>query len=273
MSIEIERFCVNRKIAPGLGIEPFFQLVQRLGLNKVELRNDMAGGSVTDALSPQEVRALARRYGIDIISINALYPFNCPDEALMSQARQLLETARQTGARALVLCPLNDGTPVAASQTIDALRQLAPLFADDDVQGLVEPLGFPQSSLRSAREAAALIHESGTPFRLLIDTFHHALWPAAEEDLATLDINRVGLVHLSGVEDARPMDQLTDEQRIMLSDADRLRSADQVRRLEQRGYRGIYSFEPFSSVLEGWSATEIERQIRHSMSLIQQVSR
>ncbi len=270
MSIDIQRFCVNRKIAPGMGIEPFFQLVARLGLNKVELRNDMTGGRVTDDLSSQAVRELAQRYGIEILSINALYPFNCPDDALMARAKALLETAKETDARALVLCPLNDGTPVAARQTIDALRQLAPLFAEYDVEGLVEPLGFPFSSLRSAREAAALIHEAGAPFRLLVDTFHHALWPDAERELATLDINRVGLVHLSGVEDPRPMEQLTDEQRIMLSDSDRLSSAAQVRRLEELGYHGAYSFEPFSSVMESWSGQEIERQIRQGMALIQQ---
>ncbi len=270
MSIDMQRFCVNRKIAPGMGIEPFFQMVSQLGLNKVELRNDMAGGSVTDNLSPHEVRELAHSHGIEILSINALYPFNCPDEMLMARARTLLETAQQIGARALVLCPLNDGTPVEARQTIDALRQLVPLFAHYDVEGLVEPLGFPQSSLRSAREAAALIDEADAPFRLLVDTFHHALWPDAGRELATLDINRVGLVHLSGVDDSRPMTQLTDEQRIMLSDADRLNSAAQVRRLEELGYRGAYAFEPFSSILKGWSGQEIERQIHHSMALIQQ---
>jgi 2-keto-myo-inositol isomerase len=48
-----------------------------------------------------------------------------------------------------VLCPLNDGSEVPASETLGALRDLAPLFAFYGIHGLVEPLGFPQSSLRS----------------------------------------------------------------------------------------------------------------------------
>ncbi len=56
MTIALHRFCVNRKIAPGLDIPAFFKMVNRLGLNKVELRNDMPGGKVTDDLSAAQVR-------------------------------------------------------------------------------------------------------------------------------------------------------------------------------------------------------------------------
>ncbi len=45
MNIEKTRFCINRKIAPGLSIEAFFRLEPRLEFNKVELRNDMPSGS------------------------------------------------------------------------------------------------------------------------------------------------------------------------------------------------------------------------------------
>ena len=61
MAIAMQRFCINRKIAPALSIEAFFRLVNRLGLNKVELRNDLPSGKVTDDLSHQQVRELAAR--------------------------------------------------------------------------------------------------------------------------------------------------------------------------------------------------------------------
>ena len=60
MAIALQRFCLNRKIAPSLSIEAFFRpLVNSLGLNKVELRNDFPTGKVTDDLSHQQVRELA----------------------------------------------------------------------------------------------------------------------------------------------------------------------------------------------------------------------
>jgi 2-keto-myo-inositol isomerase len=74
MAIAMQRFCINRKIAPALSIEAFFRLVNRLGLNKVELRNDLPSGKVTDDLSHQQVRELAARYHIEILTINAVYP-------------------------------------------------------------------------------------------------------------------------------------------------------------------------------------------------------
>jgi len=270
MAIDSTRFCINRKIAPNLGIEPFFQLVHGLGLNKVELRNDMRSGKVTDDLSHEEVRELAQRYGLEIVTINAVYPFNQADDALLAKTEGLLKDANGVGAKALVLCPLNDGTPVSAEETIAALKKLAPLFAKYGVEGLVEPLGFPVSSLRSAVHAQALIRDASVPFRLVLDTFHHHLYEKAEDEFENgIDIDNIGLVHLSGVEDTRPTAELTDEERIMLSEGDLLKSVAQVQRLERMGYRGVYALEPFSSIMESWSTADIEREIRQSLSLLQ----
>lgn len=79
MSIAQDRFCINRKIAPNLNIESFFRLVKKCGLNKVELRNDMPSGKVTDELSSAQLNALAEEYDIEIVTINALQRFNLPE--------------------------------------------------------------------------------------------------------------------------------------------------------------------------------------------------
>lgn len=269
LSIATSRFCINRKIAPNLSIERFFNLVMQLGINKVELRNDMKSGRVTDDLTSQEVNALARQSGIEIVTINAVYPFNQLNEAVLQRTRQLLSDAQAVGAASLVLCPLNDGTPISAADTIAALKTLGPLFAEFGIQGLVEPLGFPQSSLRSAALAQTLIKEAGVPFRLLIDTFHHHLYEDAEKAFEQgVDVQQIGLVHLSGVTDPRPVAQLTDEERIMLSADDRLRSKQQVERLEKMGYTGLYAFEPFSSMMNDWQDADIIREIRNSIHLL-----
>ncbi len=124
--------------------------MNRLGLNKVELRNDLPSGKVTDDLSHQQVRELAARHRI--LTINAVYPFNRRSEEVRQLTESLLKEARAIGAKSLVLCPLNDGSEVPASETPGALRDTAPLFAFYGIHGTVEPLGFPQSSLRSAHQ-------------------------------------------------------------------------------------------------------------------------
>ncbi len=269
MDIAQNRFCINRKIALNLDIEQFFKLVKRCGLNKVELRNDMPGGKVTDQLSLQQVKRLADKYAIDIVTINAVYPFNQITEALLDKAEGLLKQARGVGAGALVLCPLNDGTSIPGKETVAALQTLSSLFEKYGVQGLVEPLGFSSSSLRSAVQAQSLIREAQVPFKIVLDTFHHYLFVENDTDFeAHIDTGLIGLVHLSGVEDSRSKSMLSDEERLMLSSRDRMNNVDQVRRLEKLGYQGIYSFEPFSSALANWSEADIEREIHQSIALL-----
>ncbi len=267
--ISSDRFCINRKIAPNLSINQFFTLVENLGLNKVEIRNDMKSGSVTDHLGGDKVRELANQHALTIETINAVYPFNQLSDEVLEKTRGLLNDARATGTKSLVLCPLNDGTVISSEQTVAALKTLAPLFAEYGIAGLVEPLGFPQSSLRSAALAEQLIKQAGVPFKIVLDTFHHHLYEGAEQDFAEgVDVNHIGLVHLSGVTDTRPVADLTDEERIMLSAEDRLQSKQQVQRLEERGYTGVYAFEPFSSVMDAWSEADIAREIRTSIDYL-----
>lgn len=272
MTIAAERFCLNRKVAPSLNIASFFKLVNSLGLQKVELRNDLPGGNITDNLSHPQVRELAERYGIEIISINSISFFNQPGKTFNRLTEQLLSEARDIGAKALVMCPLNNGTPVSLNETVTALRDLADLFASYGISGLVEPLGFQQSSLRSVAQAQHLIRDAGVPFKLLIDTFHQHIYPEADAEFPQIDINQVGLVHLSGVDVAGPRETLSGREHIMLTPADRLQTCQQVKRLESRGYKGIYSFEPFAPELADWDEEKIRQEIENSIRLIQQSS-
>ncbi|WP_025119288.1 MULTISPECIES: TIM barrel protein [unclassified Serratia (in: enterobacteria)] len=277
MAIALERFCINRKIAPNLELEKFFQLVKKCGLSKVELRNDMPSGKVTDNLSNEQLNALATEFGIEIVTINALGMFNLLEDqtALLKNAEALLIQAKAIHSKALVMCPhcstSDRRSEVQKRQdTLAALQLLAPLFKQYGVEGYVEPLGFGISSLRSSLLAQSIIHDSGAPYKLVLDTFHHYLSDVTQPEFdAQIRVEQIGLVHLSGVEDPRIKGALSDEERIMLSDKDRLASVIQVQNLERLGYQGIYSFEPFSSQLNTWTEGDIEREIRQSIALLQ----
>ncbi|CAI1117645.1 TIM barrel protein [Serratia quinivorans] len=277
MTIAPDRFCINRKIAPNLDLEPFFSLVKKCGLSKVELRNDMPSGKVTDNLSNDQLNALAAKYGIEIVTINALGKFNLPGDSaiLLQNAEALLSQAQAIHSQALVLCPHCSADDRRSEEqkktdTLAALKLLAPLFKQYGVQGYVEPLGFGISSLRSSLLTQSLIRDSGAPYKIVLDTFHHYLSDVAQPEFdAQIQIEGIGLVHLSGVEDARSKSALSDEERIMLSHQDRLESKKQVQNLERLGYTGIYAFEPFSSQLDSWTEADIEREIRQSIALLQ----
>lgn len=275
MNIDRSRFCINRKIAPALSIEEFFQVVQKCGLNKVEIRNDMPSGKILDDLTPEQFNELTKKYNIEVVTINALYPFNQPAkrEQVTKTAIEMLETAKAVGAKAVIMCPYNEPDSRSTAQrigdTVDSIQYFTALFAQYGIDGLVEPLGFPVSSLRSFTLSGELIKAVGSPFKMTLDTFHHHLAELPIENYAsTVDINQVGLVHLSGVEATRPVETLLDEDRIMLSKKDVLRSKEQVMELEKLGYQGIYAFEPFSSVLNNWTAADIEHAINESIAYL-----
>lgn len=275
MNINRDRFCINRKIAPALSIEEFFKVVKQCGLTKVEMRNDMPSGKILDDLTVDQFNALTRKYGLEVITINALYPFNLPSAraALTPKAEEMLEIAKKVHCKAIIMCPYNEkDTRTAGEREVDtanSIKYFTDLFAKYGIQGLVEPLGFPISSLRSYNLTEKLITSVGSPFKLVLDTFHHHLAGLPVEPFhLTVDVQKIGLVHLSAVEDTRPTDQLTDEERLMFSPKDVLKSKEQVMQLEKLGYKGIYAFEPFSSTLNNWGMKEVEQAINESIDYI-----
>lgn len=269
--LNISRFALNRIIYPTLDLEGFFQFTADLGINKVELRNDLPGGKILDNASPGDVTALAEKYGIQIITINAVQHFNLG--ALLNQVytnvKDLLRTASAIGCGAIVLCPHNDVEDTRTQEqfyadTVAALKKLAPLFAESGITGLVEPLGFEESSLRSKKVAVKAIQESGyVGYKLVHDTFHHYLSP--DEQVYP---EYTGLVHISGVESDLPKASIRDEHRILIGSQDIMQNKDQIILLESQGYSGVYSFEPFSEDVQQMSLDALHDQLQDSIALL-----
>jgi 2-keto-myo-inositol isomerase len=237
------RFALNHIGAPNFSVEDFFAAARDLGVTEVEIRNDLP--DVVGAVAPEAVRAAAGQAGVEIISINALYPFNVWSGDLPGRATALADYAAACGAKALVMCPLNDGAPVAQADLVAALAAMAPILRERGLTGLVEPLGFPISSLRTKAEAVAAIDAAGGEdvYRLVHDTFHHHL--AGETAFFP---ERTGLVHISGVVDPDVgVDAMLDAHRVLVDEDDRLGNLSQMRTLFAQGFEGPYSFEPFAA--------------------------
>lgn len=237
------RFAINHITAPKLSLEAFFATARELGLTEVEIRNDLP--DIVGTVEPAAVKAAAEKAGVTIISINALYPFNVWSGDLPARSVAMADYAAASGAKALVMCPLNDGTPVSFDDLVTALKAMKPILKERGLIGFVEPLGFPVSSLRTKAEAIRAIDAAGGDdvYRLVHDTFHHHL--AGETEFFP---ERTGLVHISGVIDpAVSVANLLDAHRVLVDGDDRLENIAQIRTLEAAGYKGPYSFEPFAT--------------------------
>jgi 2-keto-myo-inositol isomerase len=245
-------FAINHMVAPSLSPRDFFRLAKSLGLSDVEIRNDLDGNAIIDGTSAAEVRARAEEAGVRIATINALQRFNEWTPEREKEAIELADYARDVGAMALVLVPVNDGTGQKDGERQanlrTALKALKPILETRGLIGFVEPLGFEICSLRSKREAAEAIEAIGGQgrFKLVHDTFHHHL--AGEADLFPA---LTGLVHISGVSDPEVLvSEMRDPHRVLVDEDDRLGNIVQMRALLDEGYTGMFSFEPFAQEVQ-----------------------
>lgn len=256
------RFAMNHIAAPRVALPDFFAMARRLGAIEVEIRNDLP--DVMGTWKPAEVKAAAEAAGVTILSINALYPFNVWKGDLPAKAERMADYAARAGVKALVMCPLNEGRPVGHSEVVSALESIAPILRDRGLMGLVEPLGFPVSSLRTKREAIAAVEEAAgwDVFRLVHDTFHHHL--AGETEFYP---RRTALVHISGVTDPKiAVKDMLDAHRVLVDAKDRLGNIAQIRALLEAGYDGPFSFEPFAA--EVHDLADPEAALRDSIAFV-----
>ncbi len=275
--MERSRFSLNRIIYPDLNLEDFFKFTADLGLNKVELRNDLPGKGVIDTYSPEEIKDLLKKYGIEILTINALQKFNLGVvlQQAIKELKELINLSLSIGCKAIVLCPNNDvndrrNSKEIFKETVGALKSFAPLFEESNLLGYVEPLGFKESSLSSLVTAMNAIKEAGCPnYKIVHDTFHHYIGPDTFDIIEDkYNLSYTGLVHISGVESVIPTEQYRDNHRILVSVQDRLKSKEQIELLIKLGYNGDISLEPFAKEVQKMEREEIKSAIDKSIGYI-----
>lgn len=247
------RFALNHMVA------------SQLGLNEVEIRNDLADHPLPD---PGKVRALAAEHGVRILTINALQKFNHWSPERAKEAQALADYCKACGSAALILVAANDGTGRGDAERVrnatEALHGLMPILQSAGIMGLVECLAFEACSLRRKSEAVAAIDAAGGAdvFRLTHDTFHHHL--AGE---AQLFPDRTGLVHISGVEDqVVSVADMRDSHRVLVGPRDRLGNIAQIAALRAADCAGPLSFEPFATEIA--ALADPARAISQSMEFI-----
>jgi 2-keto-myo-inositol isomerase len=263
------QFSLNHMVAPKLGYAEFFDLALRLGVNAVEIRNDIPS-ALMGSKNAKMIGKLAKDKDITIVTVNALQRWNQWTKAKSEEAKKLAEYTSLTGAKALILVPTNDTKfKPEENARLEGLRvaldAIKPILKDNGLMGLVEPLGFVECSLRRKAEAIAAIDDIGGAkrFKVTHDTFHHFV--AGEQDIFAA---RTGLIHISGVTDANhTATTMRDPQRVLVDATDRINNKVQIKALMDAGYNGYISFEPFAS--EVHKSKQIARDLSRSMDFLE----
>lgn len=275
--IDRKRFAINRITCPSLGLEDFFRFTVDLGLSKVEVRNDLPGGAITDGMPAARAAELAAKHRVSILTINGLQKFNLKsrEKENAAELEKMLDVAAVLNCTAVVMCPNNDTADhrdarTRVEETVSGLKALGPIFTKRGIQGWVEPLGFAESSLSSVVVATQAVKKSGLGcYRVVFDTFHHFLGPDTEHDIdEEFARSQAALIHVSGVEAGIPQEKWRDGQRVLVTSEDKMASKKQIDHMIKLGYTGPISFEPFSSEVQAMSRDALAAALRKSIEYL-----
>jgi 2-keto-myo-inositol isomerase len=247
------RFALNRTCSPDKTLTEFIALAKAAGADAVEVRNDIPGQEFSDGTKAEDLRAILDDAGLSLASINALQRFNDWDSDREAEAAALARYAAVLGAPGIVLCPVVGVDHGLSEGQLDemlrhALRRLRPILLEHGVTGLVEPLGMQGSTMkRQAAAVAAVTDVAGWDvYRICHDAFQ--FYRCGDTEMFP---ERIGLVHISGIErtDLTP-GELTEPDRGLVTETDRVGNIRQLRSLIDGGYSGYVSIEPFKPAVQ-----------------------
>ncbi|MFT7107223.1 MAG: 2-keto-myo-inositol isomerase [Yoonia sp.] len=241
---------LNHMTVPRLSARVVLDLAVSLGCAGVELRNDL-GKPLFDGADAAEFGASARQAGLRIFALAEVKAFNANPNDNRDAATALIKTAVACGAEGVALIPMVSDKSIPRAEQREALRQalevLMPILTDYEMVGLIEPLGFFQSSLRHKDDVVAVLDAINRPacFAMIHDTFHHHL---AGDTMIYPDMTAI--LHISGVTDPQPnTNQMTDAYRVLVDGDDRLGNIAQLRSFQAAGFKGPVSFEAFAPAI------------------------
>ena len=241
-------FALNQIILPNKPFEDFINFSKKLNIKSIEIRNDIKTNLIEEN-DPIKIKNICEENLINILSINALQKFNIWNKDRENELISLCKYADKANINAIVLVPLNDGSISTHEEQIQlvekSLINIIKILEDFRVIGLVEPLGFKQSSLRLKSITINIINNlQSKKLKIVHDTFHHAL--ANEHDFFP---SLTGLVHFSGISNKYNNIELKDDHRSIVENNDIISNLNQMKTLVNSDYKGYFSFEPFSNTL------------------------
>ncbi len=266
------QFAMNRTCAPQLPLADFLKLVVGAGISAIEIRNDIEGREFMDGTEPSAILEQLEATNIKIASVNALQRFNDWSKQREAEAKFLMGYAAKLGAPGVVLCPVHNidhgWTETEAEKNLrDGLKHLRPILLDLGIKGYVEPLGMSGSTMKKQSMAVAAIADidGWDAYQLCYDTFQ--FFRCGDTMLFP---EYIGLAHMSGIArtDLAP-GELTEPDRVLVEDVDRVDNLAQLKILRGAGYSGYVSMEPFNTGVQQ-SAALVE-ELRESFARVQNI--
>jgi 2-keto-myo-inositol isomerase len=263
------QFAMNRTCAPQLSLPDFINLAKGAGIDAIEIRNDIPEREFLDGTEPAVIMDQLHAADMRIASVNALQRFNEWTSAREAEAKKLMTYAAALGAPGVVLCPVHNpdhGWSLAEAEKNlrSGLKMLRPILQDLGLKGYVEPLGMTGSTMKMQGMAVAAISDidGWDAYQLCYDTFQ--FFRCGDTELFP---ERIGLAHMSGITRIDLQSgELTEPDRVLIEDVDRVENLRQLRTLKLSGYDGFVSIEPFN--LEVQQSPRLQDELRSSFARV-----
>jgi 2-keto-myo-inositol isomerase len=263
------QFAMNRTCAPQLPLSDFIKLAKGAGVDAIEIRNDIPGREFMDGTEPAVTLDQLLAVNMRVASVNALQCFNDWTREREAEAKALTGVAAKLGAPGVVLCPVHNpdhgwSSAEAEKNLRSGLKQLKPILLDLGLKGYVEPLGMAGSTMKQQGMAVTAISDidGWDAYELCYDTFQ--FFRCGDTQLFP---ERIGIAHMSGITRADLLPgELTEPDRVLVGDADRVENLRHLRLLRDVGYDGFVSMEPFNPEVQ--HSPHLQDELRRSFARV-----
>ena len=273
-------FCINRCCAGGLSLSDFIKLAHEVGVHNIELRTDIHKGSnFLDDMEIDKFNELQRKYNVHVANISA--EFNLDERNKFNEklihVTELAKIAEQIGAKHILFTPIRNPKDIRTkaqkfNDLVHNLRIYSDILGSVGVDGLVEPLGFSDASLRTPWDAQKVLEEADAKnFKLIADTFHYYKAGVTRREFEEkVDVSRVGLIHLSSIPANKSPEEADDADRYFIhgDDKDVMNSIEKSNWFKNSTYAGLYSFEPCAPEINDWDYDKCKEEIAESIENI-----
>ncbi len=244
------RPCLNQSTINQTDIATCVRASALAGFKGVEFRIPKLQSYAALNHTSAEIRRLLKDYEVESVCLNSLEDFcHVPAgdfDAVLHRAKEFSTICRQTACKMFVCCPSpipkNLSKAEALSMTVDRLRKIAQVSAEDSVGVAFEFLGG--ASANTLRDAVEVIQATrASNVGLIIDTFHYYVGRSTLDALQDFPLERLWAVHFNDAEPG-PLETLTDEKRL-LPGKGIIKLQEFSRCLKGRGWDGWLSVELF----------------------------
>jgi 2-keto-myo-inositol isomerase len=217
------KFAINQATLMKTSTDVFLDAISKAGFKGVELRRDETFFYLNNH-SIDDLNKLLKEKDLQCITFNAIELFSLCSEIefqkIYEYTEKLMNIGNHIGCDTIIAVPSFIDDPSLSNKkikkkTVKRLKILANLADKYNFKLGFEPLGFTNCSVRKINFALEIINNRDLPeMGLVIDTFHFFLGEHSINDLETIPIEKLWLIHINDAIE-KPLNELQDYDRVL----------------------------------------------------------